>query len=75
LTQQKEREKPTINRPFIEYYTIYAKPILADHTMEVETEVLVNIPASTDEISFCLNPSFSLTNITDEEGTSVTRKN
>lgn len=69
LTQQ---EKPTINRPFIEYYTIYAKPSLADHTMEVETEVLINIPASTNEISFCLNPSFSLTTITDEEGTSVT---
>ena len=71
LTQQKE-EKPAIDRPFIEYYTIIAKPSLPDHTMEVETEVLVNIPESTKRISFCLNPSFSLISITDEQGLVLT---
>ncbi|MBU7028683.1 MAG: hypothetical protein HXS48_17240 [Theionarchaea archaeon] len=69
LTQHKEEPK---EKPVIQYYTIQVKPSLPEHTMAVKAEITVTIPANVEEMTFCLNPEFSISSVTDEHGNTLT---
>lgn len=68
ITQHKEEVKESA---VAQYYTLRVYPSLADHTMAVEAEVTVTVPADVEDIDFCLNPVFSLSSVTDEQGNAV----
>jgi hypothetical protein len=55
-------------RPSPQYYTLCVTPSLQDHTMSVEAEITLHIPEHCSEVTFCLNPEFSVSQVVDEQG-------
>ena len=75
MNQEEEKTKEEIELEkilSIQYYTIHVIPSLSDHTMEVEAEVTLKISEPITQVTFCLNPEFSVSHITDETGVSLT---
>lgn len=70
--EEKPKEKTELEKmPSVQYYTIHVIPSLSDHTMEVEAEIMLHISEPVNQVTFCLNPEFSVSHITDENGASL----
>jgi len=71
--EEKPKEETDLEKLLsVQYYTIHVIPSLSDHTMEVEAEIMLQISEPVNQVTFCLNPEFSVSRITDETGASLT---
>ena len=67
LTQNRE----STETPVVQYYTMEVHPSLEDHALLVTAEVTVEVPGGVDTVTFCLNPDFSIFEITDGQGNTL----